>query len=123
MSSVPPSNTVSRFAVHGATSSGACRICCYKLVRCECRRINHVPVTSIDRGWFCAIHGDCCIGHLESDEHGKYTLMPSSLTPNMDLRTNPYQRDKERLCKGEMSESAYMQSVSRMMMAKKGAIR
>ena len=81
------------------------------------------PVTSIDRGWSCAIHGDCCIGHLESDEHGKYTLMPSSLTPNMDLRTNPYQRDKERLCKGEMSESAYMQSVSRMMMAKKGAIR
>lgn len=121
--SIPSPNVVTRFAVHGAELSGACRICCYKLIPCQLVNDNHVLVSSIDKGWSCSIHGDSCIGHLETDVDRKYTLMPSSLTPNMDCRANPYQRDKERLCAAQISEAEYMKSVSRMMMGKKGAIR
>jgi hypothetical protein len=56
--------------------------------------------THCEKAWKCVIHGDQCIGHLETDKACKWTLMPSSLFPNTDSIVNRYQRHKDRLCSG-----------------------
>jgi hypothetical protein len=73
--------------------------------------------------WKCATQGSSCIGHLETDEHNRYTMMPSSLTAKIGEIKNRYQRYKERLLSDSISYERYKTLVSKTMMGKKGNMR
>lgn len=84
---------------------------------------NTMTQSKCDTRWKCQVHGSGCMGHLESDQQGKYVLIPSTLIPSTKDHLNRYQRYKDELCKGHLDYETYKKLTSRIMMGKKGLVR
>ena len=115
-------NSTSRVFVVGSELEPACSIIGYRLTECSSRE-NHCKISESDGLWRCPLHGNKCMGHLETDKNNTCALLPSTLTPKIQDMKNPYQRHKDDLNRGSITYESYRKCVSRMMMGKKGAIR